>query len=127
MKDNTTIAVNKKTRNRLFRLKQEPEETYDGVLKKLLDEHPGKSCDLCNESADLIEGTFFKRTDHGGMAVLCAKCWSKLDAVESGCCLCRGEVPDDPKRRHSITTAEEEPLGGPVCDDCRRILDWNHL
>lgn len=35
---NTTIAVNKETRNRLFRLKQTPEETYDDVIRALIDE-----------------------------------------------------------------------------------------
>ena len=126
MADNTTIALDKETRNRLFRLKQEPEENYDDVLKQLLSEHSGKSCDLCNETGNLIDGTFFKRSDHGGLAILCAKCWEKLDDVESGCCLCRGEVPNDPKRRHTIGTNMKKPLGGPVCNDCRRILDWNH-
>ena len=32
----TTIALAESTRNRLFRLKQEPEETYDDVVRSLL-------------------------------------------------------------------------------------------
>lgn len=34
----TTISLDEETRNQLFRLKQEPEETYDDVVRSLLDE-----------------------------------------------------------------------------------------
>lgn len=34
----TTISLAESTRNELFRLKQEPEETYDDVVRSLLDE-----------------------------------------------------------------------------------------
>lgn len=34
----TTIALDESTRNELFRLKQEPEETYDDVIRSLLNE-----------------------------------------------------------------------------------------
>ena len=86
-------------------------------------------CDLCNENRELIEGTFFKRSSSGGLAFLCRECWEKLDSVDDGCCLCRGDVPDDPKRRHTIhvNARPENAKGGCVCNDCRRILDFNHL
>ncbi len=37
-KTNTTIAINKRTRNRLFRLKESPDDTYDDVIRALIDE-----------------------------------------------------------------------------------------
>jgi hypothetical protein len=83
-------------------------------------------CDLCNEDRELIVGTFFKRSDHGGIMKLCTECWEKLASVNNGCALCRGELPEDPKRRHTAYQQGNEPIGGPVCNDCRRILDWNH-
>lgn len=83
-----------------------------------------ETCDLCNEKKDLIEGTFFKRSDHGGVAMLCDECWSRLDRPR--CALCgTTELPDQQERRHSIAENVEEPRGGPVCGNCREVLDWN--
>jgi len=89
-------------------------------------------CDLCNFGEDdprveqLVEGTFFKRIDHGGLVVLCDSCWEKLDSVESGCSLCRGEIPEDAEKRHTVYQNRETAKGGSVCNTCRRIFDWNH-
>lgn len=83
-------------------------------------------CDLCNEDTTLIEGTFMKRSDHGGIVKLCDGCWSRLDRPR--CVLCgTTDLPEDPMRRHSIAENNEEGRGGAVCDSCRNILDWNHL
>ena len=38
MADKTTIAVRSETRDKLFRLKQSPEQSYDDVLADLLSE-----------------------------------------------------------------------------------------
>jgi predicted amidophosphoribosyltransferase len=80
-------------------------------------------CDLCNEKRHTIAGTFYKRSDHGSLVALCNKCWGKLDSVDERCCLCSGDVPDDPKRRHTITQnqAPEHAASGSVCSDCRRM------
>jgi len=82
-------------------------------------------CDLCNEESSLIEGTFFKRSDHGGIVKLCDDCWDRLD--QSRCALCgTTDLPDDHLRRHTIGENKEDGRGGAVCNLCRSILDWNH-
>jgi hypothetical protein len=84
-----------------------------------------ESCDLCNEESDLIEGTFFKRSSHGGIVKLCSDCWNKLD--QPRCALCgTTDLPEDEAKRHTVTENAEDPRGGYACDSCRNILDWNH-
>jgi len=36
--NNTTIAVSESTRNELFRLKQTPNDSYDDVVRSLIEE-----------------------------------------------------------------------------------------
>jgi hypothetical protein len=84
-----------------------------------------EECDLCNEEAELIDGTFFKRMSSGGMVKLCDSCWDMIDRPR--CALCgTADLPESEDRRHTIGEQKEDPRGGFVCNTCRNVLDWNH-
>jgi hypothetical protein len=122
MKNKTTIAIPESMRNRLFRLKQTPDESYKDVLEVLIAE--SKGCDLCNQDKKIIDGTFVHGSTSGPVE-LCNNCWTKLDEVDDGCSLCRIELLEDTSCKSTITENKPQGRGGCVCDDCRRILDFN--